>query len=174
VGPTNVRLPAGVDVLRVRTAQEMRDEVVSRAGDADVIIKAAAVADWQPYAHVDHKLKKASGPPDITLVPTPDILSELGNSPGVRKPGGLLVGFAAETEPDPKRLGEVAQEKLRSKGADMIVANDVSSPDSGFNVPTNRAVIADESSVLDVGLVSKKALARALIDRVAARLVSGE
>lgn len=174
VGPTNVRMPAGVDVIRVRTAQEMRDEVVSRAGDADVIVKAAAVADWQPYAHVDHKLKKAVGPPDITLVPTPDILQELGTTDGLRKPGGLLVGFAAETEPDPKRLAEVAQDKRRSKGADMIVANDVSSPDSGFNVPTNRAVIADEASVLDVGLVSKKALARALIDRISARLVSGE
>jgi phosphopantothenoylcysteine decarboxylase/phosphopantothenate--cysteine ligase len=165
-GPTNVRVPPGVDLVRVQTADEMRDAVLAAAGNADVIIKAAAVADFKPSANVDHKLKKALGPPEVVLVPTPDILAELGASPELRKPGGLLVGFAAETEPNPARLAEVAKEKRAAKGADMIVANDVSSPDSGFEVPTNRAVIAGPDGVTDVGLVTKVSLAQALIDKV--------
>ncbi|HWL66458.1 MAG TPA: bifunctional phosphopantothenoylcysteine decarboxylase/phosphopantothenate--cysteine ligase CoaBC [Actinomycetota bacterium] len=167
VGPTNLRPPPDVEVLRVKTAQEMRDEVFRAASDADVIVKAAAVADWQSDVHADHKLKKAKGPPDIKLVPTPDILAELGASPSARKPNGILVGFAAETEPDPGRLALVALHKKKSKGADLIVANDVSSPDSGFEVPTNRAVIAGPDGTVDVGLVTKAALAEALIDRIA-------
>ncbi|MGH2730026.1 MAG: bifunctional phosphopantothenoylcysteine decarboxylase/phosphopantothenate--cysteine ligase CoaBC [Actinomycetota bacterium] len=170
-GPTNVPVPPGVDLVRVQTADEMREAVLATAADADVIVKAAAVADFKPRAHVDHKLKKALGPPEVTLVPTPDILSELGASPELRKPGGLLVGFAAETEPDPARLAEVGREKRAAKGADVIVANDVSSPDSGFDVATNRAVIVGPDGATDVGLVTKVALAEALIDKVA-RLLS--
>ena len=174
IGPSNLEPPPHVDVVRVKTAGEMRDAVFERAADADVIVKAAAVADWQSNERADRKLKKAAGPPEIKLVPTPDILSELGNSTGVRKPGGILIGFAAETEPDAKALGALAEEKRAAKGADLIVANDVSSPDSGFEVPTNRAVIAGPDGVTDVGLVTKAALARALVDRVAALLVAGE
>lgn len=166
IGPSNVPIPAGIDVVRVHTAQEMRDEVFARALEADVIIKAAAVADWQADVHADRKLKKAEGPPDIQLVPTPDILAELGSAPEARKPGSVLVGFAAETEPDPERLARVAQDKRSAKGADMIVANDVSSHDSGFGVATNRAVIATGSGTADVGLVTKRALAAALVDQV--------
>jgi phosphopantothenoylcysteine decarboxylase/phosphopantothenate--cysteine ligase len=167
IGPSNIPPPAGVEVIRVKTAQEMRDAVFAAADDADVIVKAAAVADWRSDDSADHKLKKAQGPPSIKLVPTPDILAELGHSEGIRKPGSILVGFAAETQPDPKALAQLAIDKRESKGADMIVANDVSSPDSGFEVPTNRAVIAAADGVTDVGLVTKKALAEALIDRVA-------
>ena len=166
IGPSNVPPPPGVDVIRVKTAQEMRDEVFAHAADADAIIKAAAVADWRASEHADRKLKKAAGPPEIHLEPTPDILSELGHTEGARKPGGILVGFAAETEPDPFALAALARDKRESKGADLIVANDVSSPDSGFEVPTNRAVIAGPDGVTDVGLVTKKALAEALIDRI--------
>ena len=166
IGPSNVPPPPGVDVIRVKTAQEMRDEVFAHAADADAIIKAAAVADWRSVEHADRKLKKAAGPPQIQLEPTPDILSELGHTEGARRPGGILVGFAAETEPDPFALAALARDKRESKGADLIVANDVSSPDSGFEVPTNRAVIAGPDGVTDVGLVTKKALADALIDRI--------
>jgi phosphopantothenoylcysteine decarboxylase/phosphopantothenate--cysteine ligase len=165
-GPTNLVVPPGVEVVRVKTAGEMRDAVFARAADADVIVKAAAVADFQPATHADRKLKKSEGPPEITLVPTPDILAELGASPESRKPGGILVGFAAETEPDPDRLGGLARAKLESKKADVIVANDVGSPDSGFDVPTNRAVIATADGATDVGLVTKSALASALVDRM--------
>ena len=170
VGPTNLRPPPETEVIRVKTAQEMRDEVFGAASDADAVIKAAAVADWQADQRAEKKLKKAEGAPDIHLVPTPDILAELGSTPSARKPGGILVGFAAETEPDPERLAEVAENKRTSKGADMIVANDVSSPDSGFEVPTNRAVIAAPDGITDVGLVTKSALAEALVDRVVALL----
>jgi phosphopantothenoylcysteine decarboxylase/phosphopantothenate--cysteine ligase len=171
-GPTNLVPPAGVNVVRVKTAQEMRDAVLAEAPVADAIVKAAAVADFRPEAHADRKLKKAEGPPNVTLVPTADILAELGADPGLRKAGGVLVGFAAETEPDPGRLAELARSKLESKGADVIVANDVSSPDSGFEVPTNRAVIADRRGVTDVGLVTKTQLAKAVADEIA-RMITG-
>jgi phosphopantothenoylcysteine decarboxylase/phosphopantothenate--cysteine ligase len=171
-GPTNLVPPAGVNVVRVKTAQEMRDAVLAEAPVADAIVKAAAVADFRPEAHADRKLKKAEGPPNVTLVPTADILAELGADPGLRKAGGVLVGFAAETEPDPGRLAELARSKLESKGADVIVANDVSSPDSGFEVPTNRAVIADRRGVTDVGLVTKTQLAKAVADEIA-RMIAG-
>ena len=167
IGPSNVPPPPGVDVIRVKTAQEMRDAVFAHASDADAIVKAAAVADWRSSEHADQKMKKASGPPQITLVPTPDILAELGHADGVRKAGGILVGFAAETQPDPEELAKLAQDKRENKGADLIVANDVSSPDSGFEVPTNRAVIAGPDGVTDLGLVTKRALAEGLIDRIA-------
>ncbi|MFN2588489.1 MAG: bifunctional phosphopantothenoylcysteine decarboxylase/phosphopantothenate--cysteine ligase CoaBC [Actinomycetota bacterium] len=165
-GPTNLRVPPGVDLVPVKTAQEMRDAVFSHAPAVDVIVKAAAVADFRPDVSVGKKLKKSEGPPDVTLVPTPDILAELGATPEARKPGGILVGFAAETEPDAGALAALALAKLDGKKADLIVANDVGSPDSGFDVPTNRAVIASRDGVTDVGLVTKAALAWALLDRI--------
>jgi phosphopantothenoylcysteine decarboxylase/phosphopantothenate--cysteine ligase len=154
----------------VRTAEEMRTAVIERSSDADAIVKSAAVADFRPESAAERKLKKAAGPPRFRLVPTADILAELGGSPELRKPGGVLVGFAAETETDPTRLAQIAEEKRRSKGADFIVANDVSSPDSGFSVPTNRAVIAGPEGTRDVGLVTKDALARAVVDEIARAL----
>jgi phosphopantothenoylcysteine decarboxylase/phosphopantothenate--cysteine ligase len=165
-GPTNLPLPRGVDVIRVKTAQEMRDAVFEHAPVADVIVKAAAVADFRPRQSAVKKLKKAAGPPEIDLEPTHDILAELGADVGARKPGGILVGFAAETEPDPDRLAALAEEKRRAKGADLVVANDVGSPDSGFEVPTNRAVLAGAGGATDVGLVTKKALAAAVVDKI--------
>jgi phosphopantothenoylcysteine decarboxylase / phosphopantothenate---cysteine ligase len=169
-GPTELDRPSGVDVVTVRTAAEMRAAVVDGALDADLIVKAAAVADFRPEVSVDRKLKKAAGPPDVVLVPNPDILAELGHHPERRKPGGILVGFAAETESDPARLAALAQGKRRAKGADLIVANDVTSPDSGFGVRTNRAVIAGPDGTTDLGLVTKDALAEAILDEVAPRL----
>jgi phosphopantothenoylcysteine decarboxylase / phosphopantothenate---cysteine ligase len=166
-GQIQVPAPAGADVVSVRTTQDMRDAVFAAAPDCDVIVKAAAVADFTPAKTAARKLKKADGPPEVNLVPTPDILAELGASPKLRKAGSILVGFAAETEEDPARLGELALEKRRAKRADVIVANDVQSPDSGFDVPTNRAVIAGPSGVVEVGLVTKQDLAEALIDEVA-------
>lgn len=165
-GPNNLRPPGGVEVIAVGTADEMRRAVLQAAPDADVVIKAAAVADFKPDRSVSHKLKKAAGPPEVSLVPTADILAELGSDPGLRKPGSLLVGFAAETEPDPGRLAELALEKLEAKGADLIVANEVGTGYSGFGTRTNRAVIAAAGGVVDVGLVTKDALANAVIDRV--------
>ena len=165
-GPTELAAPAGVESVPVKTADEMRSVVVDRAPAADVIVKAAAVADFRPDTSAAKKLKKAAGPPKVVLVPNRDILSELGHLNELRKPGSILVGFAAETEPDPGALARLASEKLQSKGADLIVANDVSSPDSGFSVRTNRAIIAGRNDTIDVGLVTKEALAEAIIDRI--------
>jgi phosphopantothenoylcysteine decarboxylase/phosphopantothenate--cysteine ligase len=169
-GPTELDAPAGAEVVPVRTATDMLEAVVQRSPVADIVVMAAAVSDFRPESAASLKLKKAAGPPEVVLVPTADILAELGNSPQLRKPGGVLVGFAAETETDPRRLGDVAQEKRDSKGADIIVANDVSSPDSGFSVRTNRAVIATEQGVEDLGLVTKRQLAEVLLDRAAGLL----
>ena len=163
-GPTELEPPRGVDVIPVNTAEEMRAAVLDRAPDADVIVKAAAVADFKPDKSADRKLKKAAGPPQVALVANPDILAELGHSPELRKSGGVLVGFAAETESDPVALAVLAHEKRTSKGADLIVANDVSSPDSGFGVRTNRAVIAGPDGTTDLGLVTKEALAESILE----------
>jgi phosphopantothenoylcysteine decarboxylase / phosphopantothenate---cysteine ligase len=171
-GPNNLVQPPGVEVVDVHTAEEMRVAVLNAAAASDVIVKAAAVADFRPISHADKKLKKAAGPPEITLEPTPDILAELGAHPELRKPGSVLVGFAAETEEDVDELKALARHKLQTKGADMIVANEVGTHDSGFGLRTNRAVIATSDEVMDVGLVSKEALAGALIDRVVAFLAS--
>jgi phosphopantothenoylcysteine decarboxylase/phosphopantothenate--cysteine ligase len=165
-GPTTLKTPGVQEVIKVKTAQEMRDGVIERAGNMDVVIKAAAVADFRPITHADHKLKKADGPPDIVLESAPDILAELGATRSLLKPGAVLVGFAAETQPDPAQLAKLAESKRSSKNADVIVANDVGSPDSGFEVHTNRAVIAAADGITDVGLVTKKALARALVDKI--------
>jgi phosphopantothenoylcysteine decarboxylase/phosphopantothenate--cysteine ligase len=166
VGPANLASPPGVDVAAVRTAEEMRTAVADLAPDADVIVKAAAVADFKVAEASPKKLKKAAGPPRIELVPTVDILAELGANPHARKEGSLLVGFAAETESDPRRLAEIAVAKLRAKRADVMVANDVESPDSGFGTRTNRAVLATREGVADAGLVTKAELAEALVDRI--------
>ena len=172
VGDTSLRPPSGIDLVRVRTADDMRTAVLEAAADADVVIKAAAVADFKPSRAVLKKLKKAAGAPAVELVSTPDILKELGESPRLRKAGSLLVGFAAETESDPQELGRLAADKRTSKGADLIVANDVSSSDSGFETRTNRAVIAGPEGTVDVGLVTKTALAEAVMDEVV-RLLKG-
>ena len=166
LGPTGRPSPPGVDVVPIRTAEEMRDAVLAVAGNADVIVKAAAVSDFRPARSASHKLKKSNGPPDVTLVPTPDILAELGRDPSLRKAGSVLVGFAAETEADPSKLASLATKKRESKKADVIVANDVGSNDSGFGARTNRAVIAGPDGIVDVGLVTKGALAEALVEKV--------
>jgi phosphopantothenoylcysteine decarboxylase/phosphopantothenate--cysteine ligase len=165
-GPTELSAPPGVGRTSVQTAEEMLAAVLDHSPTADVIVKAAAVADFRPESSAAVKLKKAAGPPEVVLIPNRDILSELGHSSEFRKGGSILVGFAAETEPDPAGLARLAVEKLESKAADLIVANDVSSPDSGFSVRTNRAVIASRAGTADVGLVTKDELARLLIDHV--------
>jgi phosphopantothenoylcysteine decarboxylase/phosphopantothenate--cysteine ligase len=153
----------GIDVVRVETAAEMEDAVLSRSDAADVILMAAAVADFRPKATADEKLKKADGPPEIVLEPTTDILAELGKR---RRPGQTIVGFAAETQ----RLRDHAADKLARKGIDLIVANDVSAPDAGFAHDTNRAVILDaEGRSLDVPLSDKRDVARTVLDAVARR-----
>lgn len=171
-GSTHLEPPPGVDVAPASTAQEMLDAVLGHAGEADAIIKAAAVADFRPDQSFSSKVKKSAGTPEITLLPTPDILKELGTRPDIRKKGSLLVGFAAETEPDMAKLAAYAEGKRVDKGADLIVANQVGVHDSGFEVGTTRAVLATPDGSEELGLLTKKALARVLLDRIALALRS--
>ncbi len=150
-----------VDVVRVETAEEMHDAVVSRFVDCDVVVMAAAVADFRPKATASEKLKKGDGVPEIVLEPTPDILASLAS----RKSHQLLVGFAAETQ----HVREHAAAKLAAKRVDLMVANDVSEPDAGFEVDTNRVVLLDPSGgIEELPLLTKIALADLILDRIRA------
>jgi phosphopantothenoylcysteine decarboxylase/phosphopantothenate--cysteine ligase len=153
----------GIDVVRVETAVEMETAVLERSDDAEVLVMAAAVADFRPKSVADTKLSKADGVPEIVLEPTPDILAELGRR---RRPGQTLVGFAADTRDVTAR----AAAKVADKGIDLIVANDVSAPGVGFEHDTNAVVIiADDGSEHEVGLTDKQTVARAVLDAVVAR-----
>ena len=166
-GPTALAEPDGVRVVNVASAVEMQNEVMARAADSDVIIKAAAVADYRPLARSNTKIKKAGEAATIELVKNPDILAGLGVMDSGLKPRPFLVGFAAETD----ALAENAAKKLREKNLDMIVANDVSQTDAGFNVDTNRALLFfKDGSTCNCGLMSKDQLAGAILDHVALRL----
>lgn len=153
-------LPAGVEVVRVDTAAEMEDAVLSRSDDSDVVVMAAAVADFRPVQAVARKLKKADGAPEVVLEPTTDILAALGKQ---RRSGQTIVGFAAETDD----LRANAADKLARKGIDLIVANDVSAPGVGFEHDTNAVVILDASGgAVEVPLSDKRAIARSILDAV--------
>ena len=160
--------PAGLaEVVTVETAAEMQDAVMARAAAQDIVVMAAAVADFRPKAPSDRKSKKEDGPPEILLEPTHDFLVDLG----ARKPAGqVLVGFAAETHD----LVAHAADKLRRKRLDLIVGNDVAGSDSGFEVDTNRAVLLDAAGgVEELPLMTKAALAAVVVDRIAALHSSG-
>lgn len=162
-GPTHLTDPPGVEVVRVETAEEMRDAVVIRFERADAVIKAAAVADWRPKEAANEKLKKEAGPPDILLEPTPDILQELGEGKGQK----VLVGFAAETDD----LEEAGRRKLRAKNLDLIVVNEVGAPGTGFHADTNRALIlASDGDDVPLREWTKRELARTICDRLAGLL----
>ena len=163
VTTTALPVPAGVAVVRVETAAEMERAVLETAASADVVVMAAAVADFRPKAPAPYKLKKADGVPDVVLEPTTDILAALGRA---RRPGQVLVGFAAETSH--AQLVASATEKLRAKELDLVVANDVSAPDAGFDTSTNRVIlVARDGSEQTVPLSDKRAVARAVLDAVA-------
>ena len=160
VGPGTLEPPEGPELVGVTTAEEMRDAVVRAAGDADAVVMAAAVADFRPDATAEGKLKKDQGPPQLRLVPTPDILSELGASKGDR----VLVGFAAETE-DVEAAG---RRKLRAKGVDLLVANEVGREGTGFGSDTNRAaILAADGQDEPLRAWTKRELAAAICDRLA-------
>ncbi len=162
VTTTDRSVAAGVDVVRVETAAEMESALLDRAGSADVIVMAAAVADFRPKEVQPTKLHKSEGIPELLLEHTPDILAELGRR---RRVGQVLVGFAAETGD----LAERATAKLESKGVDLMVANDVSAPGVGFDHDTNEVTLfGADGSVAAVPLTGKDAVADAILDRVSA------
>ena len=160
VTTTTLPVPAGTEVVAVETAADMEKAVLDRAGEADVVVMAAAVADFRPKASSAEKLKKADGVPDLVLEPTTDILAELGRR---HAPHQTLVGFAAETHDTRAN----AAEKLRTKGADLIVANDVSSPGVGFEHDTNRVhMVGRDGFEQDTTLIDKRDVARVVLDAV--------
>ena len=162
LGP-GAEAPPGVDLVPVETAEEMRDAVLGRFEDADAVVMAAAVADFRPKAIAESKLKKDSGVPELLLEPTPDILRELGE----RRINQVLVGFAAETDD----LETSGRGKLASKRVDLVVVNRVGREGTGFGAETNEAmVLAADGDDVPLATWTKRELAAAVIDRVAALL----
>ena len=169
VSAAELAAPAGVEVVAVETAAEMEAAVFARSDAAELVVMAAAVADFRPERVAEGKWKKADGPPGILLAPTPDILAGLGQR---RRPGQVLVGFAAETLAG-EELVAAAHAKLTSKRLDLVVANDVSAAGAGFAHATNSVVIVGPDGALAAtGLVDKAVVARAVVD-AAARAVAG-
>ena len=160
ISTVDLPVPPGVSVVRVETAQQMQDAVTKAAASADVVIMAAAVADFRPVLSVEGKIKKNEGVPTITLEPTPDILAQLGSAKSVDQ---ILVGFAAETD----NLVDNARGKLERKNLDLIVANDVSAPGVGFAHDTNAVTILTATGEMkSVPLANKRTIATAVLDSV--------
>lgn len=162
-GQTQVEPPEGVEVIRVESTQDMYDAVMSRFGGMDIIVKAAAVSDYRPAVRADQKIKKTTDRMTIELVKNPDILQELG----ARKNGQFLIGFAAETHD----VAAFAQDKLRRKQCDLLVANDVSRDDAGFGSNNNEVQIYDADGLVEsIPLSTKHSIAHRILDIAYERL----
>ena len=159
-GPTPVDPPPGVELVRVRSAEEMARAVADRAGAATILAMAAAVSDYRAASPSRTKVKKAAREATLALVPTPDILATLGAAKGAR----FVIGFAAETD----HVLENARQKRLAKHVDLLVANDVSRADAGFAAERNAAVMIDGETETELPLMGKRALADRIWDRVVA------
>ncbi|MBI5558851.1 MAG: bifunctional phosphopantothenoylcysteine decarboxylase/phosphopantothenate--cysteine ligase CoaBC [Deltaproteobacteria bacterium] len=156
-GPAQLIPPAGVECIKVRTGAEMYREVLSRFDTADIIVKAAAVSDYRPAVFSADKIKKTGEKAALELEPNRDILHKLGEIKNQRAIPPLLIGFAAEST----NLLEHGREKLERKNLDFIVINDITAPDSGFAVDTNRVILLDrQGGQLDFPLLAKEETAR--------------
>jgi phosphopantothenoylcysteine decarboxylase/phosphopantothenate--cysteine ligase len=160
--PTALRAPIGAELIGVGSAAEMSDAVRQAIADADVLIMAAAVADFRPAGSRQNKIKKADGIPAVQLETTEDILAQVAsNRPKV------VVGFAAESED----LVDNARKKLEAKGLDLIVANDITAPDAGFASDTNQVTLIQANGDPEpLELMSKAAVAEILFDRIVGML----
>ena len=159
-GPSALIPLSGVNFFKVETAEEMRRLVLENFNDSQIVIKAAAVADYRVKNVSDHKIKKNDEELTLVLEKNPDILKELGQK---KQKGQVLVGFAAETQ----NLIQYAKSKLEKKNLDMIVANDVSKPQAGFNVDTNLIkLLKRDGSIEELPLMSKHDLAYIILNRV--------
>jgi phosphopantothenoylcysteine decarboxylase/phosphopantothenate--cysteine ligase len=167
-GPTHLTVPHGATVVKVRSAADMHAAVMERANGQDAIVMSAAVADYTPAAPAPQKVKKADGPVTITLNRTKDILGELGKLPSRKQGLPVLVGFAAETHD----VVAYAASKLKEKAADLIVANDVSRNDAGFDVEANAVTLVTASGAEDLPLQAKAAVAARILDRIEQFLVA--
>jgi phosphopantothenoylcysteine decarboxylase / phosphopantothenate---cysteine ligase len=161
-GPTSIDPPAVREVVRVRSAAEMHQAVVSRAASMQVVVMAAAVADYTPATRADQKVAKSGDSLTLELKKTPDILGDLGRRRLAQGEGPLLIGFAAETE----NVVASATAKRERKHADVIVANDVSRKDAGFDVDTNAVTIVDADGAETLPLQAKSRVAADILDRV--------
>lgn len=166
-GPTELAAPPGPRLRRIETAEEMKAAVESAIADADVLIMAAAIADFRPAQAATSKIKKEHAPDVIALEPAPDVLKE---TRGARPPHLKVVGFALET--DEARAN--ARKKLESKGLDLVVLNEATRPGSGFEVDTNQVVILDRAGGEEaLPLLPKHEVAEEILDRVE-RLLGGQ
>ncbi|MFN0066686.1 MAG: bifunctional phosphopantothenoylcysteine decarboxylase/phosphopantothenate--cysteine ligase CoaBC [Limisphaerales bacterium] len=162
-GPTRVEPPQVDELVRVRSAADLHAAVMRVAGDTDVVIMAAAVADYAPSSAAAGKIAKGDGPMTLTMERTADVLADLGRLPSrADGRGPVLVGFAAETS----NLLAKASAKRERKGADLIVANDVSRDDIGFDVDANAVTIISASGTVEVARQSKARVAAAILDQV--------
>ena len=166
-GPTTVEAPNVAELVRVRSAADMHNAVLSRAAGMDVVVMAAAVADYTPAGRDTQKTAKGAEQVTLVLEKTPDILGDLGANRLVRGKGPLLIGFAADT----RDVVAHAIAKREQKHADLIVANDVSRTDAGFDVETNVVTIVGHDGAESLPLMSKTRVADAILDRVEALLV---
>jgi phosphopantothenoylcysteine decarboxylase/phosphopantothenate--cysteine ligase len=159
-GPIRVAPPESSQWVQIRTAEQMRQAVLERAGDSDIVVMAAAVADFKPDMINEHKIKKTGEALSLKLVPNPDIIGELGAN---KRPGQILVGFAAETD----NAVENARKKLLAKNVDMLALNDVSKPGAGFDGDTNiiRLLFKDREDE-QFEIMTKDQVADIILDRV--------
>ncbi len=152
--------PAGITTVHVRSARDMKEALDAEFDDADVVVKAAAVADYHPANFSEQKIKKTADELNIKMVKNPDILYELGQ----RKKNQILIGFAAETE----NVLEYAKGKVEKKNADMIVANDVAAPGAGFNTETNVVTLVyPNREPENFELMSKDDVGKIIVKKVA-------
>lgn len=158
-GPVNIDPPPGVEVVNVLTADEMYTEVMKKRDQASVIVKAAAVADFRPAQYAADKIKKHKAADSIELMPNKDILAELGRT---RKTGQLIVGFAAES----RNHEEEGRRKLMQKGLDLIVVNDITGENTGFDVDTNQVLLINNETKVSLPLMSKEKTADHIWDHV--------
>ncbi|BCY18562.1 peptidase ClpP [Leptolinea sp. HRD-7] len=162
--------PAGATLIHVNTAHEMLEAVLKHSTDADLLIMAAAVADFRPFRTASEKIKKEAGVPTITLEKTEDILAEVARK---REQFGFprrVIGFAAESE----SLVENARRKIKQKRLDMIAANDISTSDSGFEVDTNRVTLLfPDGTLQELGLQSKFETARLILEKASSWFEQG-
>lgn len=158
-GRTNLPRPAGIDIVDIKSAQDMFESVTSRSKEQDLIIKAAAVADYRPAVVAEEKVKKADGDMSIALERTQDILAYLGEH---KQPGQVLCGFAMETE----NMVEHALGKLKKKNLDLIVANNVKVEGAGFGTDTNVVTLITDEEIRELALMKKEKVAQQLVDEL--------
>jgi len=158
-GPVTLPSVQGVEMVNIQSTLELYEEVTTRAKTADVVIQAAAPADFRPESVADKKIKKTGDDMTLHLVPNPDIAAKLGSE---KREGQILVAFAAETND----MLENAQKKLVKKNADMVVANDVTMPGAGFAGSTNCVTLITREDMVSLPLMSKREVADAILDRV--------